>query len=160
MHKISIDNCGSVLAAGNDGAAGPFYASAGAGGKGAIAVASAENTVVPTFAQVGSFSTGNGTKEDFQWTFESYWGGTWQNVTAPLRIINFDRTETDDGQVTCSLRDTSVGDLSKNVVIVQDDSYCTTSQQAPILQAHNVRYILDCNYDGTTAVSQGNDTML
>lgn len=83
-----------ILAAGNDGAKGLFYASSASAGKDVTSVGSVENTNLPQVLNAGYYSIDNGSKSTFG---EALTWGSFGNISLPIWADNYDTTVVDDG---------------------------------------------------------------
>ncbi|KAK4238043.1 hypothetical protein C8A03DRAFT_33943 [Achaetomium macrosporum] len=136
-----------VVSAGNDGAAGIFYASTAANGKKVTAIASVDNSMTPSLLSNGSFSV-NGSTEFFGFTPGE--PADWANVSLPLWAVNFNTTDPANG---CDPYPDSTPDLSGYIVLVRRGT-CTFVQKVTNAAAKGAKYVMFYNNAaGTASVS-------
>jgi subtilisin family serine protease len=136
-----------VVSAGNDGAAGIFYASTAANGKKVTAIASVDNTVTPALLSNATYTV-NGTDDFFGFTAGE--PGAWNDVSLPLWSVGFDTTDPANG---CEPYPDSTPDLSGYIVLVRRGS-CTFVEKATNAAAKGAKYVIFYNnVDGTISVS-------
>ncbi|KAL2148049.1 hypothetical protein VTI28DRAFT_105 [Corynascus sepedonium] len=136
-----------VVSAGNDGAAGIFYASTAANGKKVTAIASIDNSVTPTLLTNATYTL-NGTQKTFGWTAGE--PGSWDDVNLPLWAVGFDTTDPANG---CEPLPDSTPDLSGHIVLIRRGS-CTFVEKASFAVAKGAKYVMFYNnVDGTVSVA-------
>lgn len=86
-----------TLAAGNEGAAGMWFAATASSGKGVLSVGSVDNTVQPQLLIESDYAVDDGDVLTFGWVAGA--PTNWQNVSAPLQAQGFDVTNEEDGCV-------------------------------------------------------------
>lgn len=136
-----------TLAAGNDGAAGMFFASTASSAKGVISVASVDNSVDPQLLVESEYTVDEGDAVNFGWTA----GGpaVWRNVTAPLYARDFDITNEADG---CTAWPSDTPSLEGRVVIIRRGT-CEFAQKARLAAEKGAEYIIFYNnVPGSTIV--------
>jgi subtilisin family serine protease len=102
-----------MVAVGNDGAYGMFYASDGADGKGATGVGSVNNVMAPMLLNKATYSTKNGTNE-FGWSLSGT--ADFKNGTYQLYPLSLNSSIVGDG---CEALPSSTPDLSKKIVLIR-----------------------------------------
>lgn len=85
-----------MLAAGNNGFFGLYYASAASAGKDVTSVGSVDNTNTPGLTPAGDYIV-NGTSTEFPYTVAEATLSTFNGVTLPISVDTFDTTVVDDG---------------------------------------------------------------
>lgn len=136
-----------TLAAGNDGAAGMFFASTASSAKGVISVASVDNSVDPQLLVESEYTVDEGDAVNFGWTA----GGpaVWRNVTAPLYARDFDITNEADG---CTAWPSDTPSLEGRVVLIRRGT-CEFAQKARLAAEKGAEYIIFYNnVPGSTIV--------
>ncbi|GAB1319843.1 Subtilase [Madurella fahalii] len=147
VSRIVENGVPCVVSAGNDGAAGIFYASTAANGKKVTAIASVDNTMTPALLSSGSFSVDDTESKNFGFT-----GGEpspRNNVSLPLWAVNFDTTDPANG---CDPYPDSTPDLSGHIVLVRRGT-CTFELKAANARAKGARYVIFYNNAPGTAVA-------
>ncbi|KAK7742320.1 hypothetical protein SLS53_004465 [Cytospora paraplurivora] len=147
VSRIIDNGVPCTLAAGNDGTLGMFSPSDAADGRGATAVASFDNTVMPMFLSKGTYSvTGSSTESSsaeaemasnsFGWLpGYPYFG----NVTLPLWSTSHNYSVQDDA---CCRLPANTPDLSKYIVLVRLGGSCEAEKKAEHVAAFGAQYIL------------------
>ncbi|KAJ5663887.1 hypothetical protein N7507_004618 [Penicillium longicatenatum] len=102
-----------MVAVGNDGQHGMFYASDGANGKGAIGVGAVNNLMAPMLLNKATYSTRNSTKE-FGWSISG--DADFVNGTYQLYPLSLNTSVENDG---CQVLSSSTPDLSKKIVLIR-----------------------------------------
>ncbi|KAJ5629398.1 hypothetical protein N7528_003055 [Penicillium herquei] len=103
----------SIVAAGNHGDYGMFYASDGVDGKGAIGVGAVNNLMSPMILSSASYSTRNNTKQ-FGWSISG--DADFVNGTYQLYPLSLSTSVEDDG---CKALPSTTPDLSKKIVLIR-----------------------------------------
>jgi hypothetical protein len=85
-----------MLAGGNDGFFGLYYASAASAGKDITSVGSVDNTNTPGLTTAGHYIV-NSTSTEFPYTAAEATISTFNGVTLPISVDTFDTTVADDG---------------------------------------------------------------
>jgi subtilisin family serine protease len=147
VSRIVENGVPCVVSAGNDGAAGIFYASTAANGKKVTAIASVDNTVTPALLSNASYAI-NGTSNFFGFTAGE--PGTWDDVSLPLWSVGFDTADPANG---CEPYPESTPDLSGYIVLVRRGS-CAFVDKAANAVAKGAKYVIFYNnVAGTVSVS-------
>ncbi|KAJ5554369.1 hypothetical protein N7513_004328 [Penicillium frequentans] len=102
-----------MVAVGNDGQYGMFYASDGADGKGAIGVGAVNNLMAPMLLNKATYMTRNSTKE-FGWSISG--DADFVNGTYQLYPLSLNASVENDG---CQALPSSTPDLSKKIVLIR-----------------------------------------
>jgi subtilisin family serine protease len=147
VSRIVENGVPCVVSAGNDGAAGIFYASTAANGKKVTAIASVDNIVTPALLSNASFTI-NGTSDFFGYTAGE--PGTWDDVRLPLWSVGFNTSDPANG---CEPYPESTPDLSGHIVLVRRGS-CAFVDKAAYAAEKGAKYVIFYNnVDGTVSVS-------
>ncbi|CZR40312.1 putative subtilisin-like serine protease [Fusarium proliferatum ET1] len=125
-----------VLAAGNAGAMGMFYASTAANGKKVTAVGSFDNTKSLALLNASKYSIGGGPEHEFGHL--SGKPSAWKDVKLPLWALNYDTSVADDG---CDEWPKNTPDLSKYIVLLRRGS-CTFDAKAANAVKAGAKYII------------------
>ena len=128
-----------TVSAGNAGAAGLFYASTAANGKGVTAIASVDNVETPALLTKGTYATSNSSSEDFGWVPGDF--TSWGNLSLPLWAVNYDTTDPADA---CSALPADTPDLSGYIVLIRRGT-CTFVQKQTNVAAFGAKYVLFYN---------------
>ncbi|KAH6838638.1 peptidase S8/S53 domain-containing protein [Chaetomium sp. MPI-CAGE-AT-0009] len=147
VSRIVENGVPCVVSAGNDGAAGIFYASTAANGKKVTAIASVDNTVTPALLSNASYTI-NGTSDFFGYTAGE--PGTWDDVRLPLWAVGFNTSDPANG---CEPYPESTPDLSGHIVLVRRGT-CAFVDKATYAAEKGAKYVIFYNnVDGTVSVS-------
>ncbi|KAH6606996.1 hypothetical protein Trco_006149 [Trichoderma cornu-damae] len=130
-----------TVSAGNSGDHGLFYASTAANGKRVIAVASVDNTNIPTVFSLSTYKIDGGADTQFGYVPSSKGFEGWKGVTKPVYALTLDTTIPDDA---CSPLPDSTPDLSGYIVLVRRGT-CTFVQKAQNVAAKGGKYLLYYN---------------
>ncbi|KAG8665486.1 hypothetical protein FPOAC2_10561 [Fusarium poae] len=125
-----------VLAAGNTGSAGLFYASTAANGKKVSAVGSFDNTKSLSLLNASSYAVDGGSEHEF-----GHLAGkpsAWKDVKLPLWALNYDTGVHDDG---CDEFPKNTPDLSKYIVLLRRGS-CTFNAKAANAVKAGAKYVM------------------
>ncbi|KAF2788581.1 subtilase [Melanomma pulvis-pyrius CBS 109.77] len=125
-----------TFAASNDGSAGMFFPSSPANGKGAAAIASVDNTEIPSVLLEASYSTGNSSTTSFGWMVGD--PGNWGNISLPLWAVPYSTSE--PGQ-ECEALPTDTPDLSQKIALIWLEA-CYLDEQLLNVQAYGARFVL------------------
>lgn len=127
-----------LVAAGNEGSNGMFYASTAANGKKVTGIASVDNVITPTLLVNSTMHVGSVSK-GFGWSpgEPAQWGG----VHLPLWALSFDTTDPANG---CDPYPDSTPDLSGYIVLIRRGT-CTFVQKATNAAAKGARYVIIYN---------------
>ncbi|KAF4456012.1 putative subtilisin-like serine protease [Fusarium austroafricanum] len=125
-----------VLAAGNVGSMGMFYASSAANGKRVTAVGSFDNTKSLSLLNESKYSVDGGPEREFGHL--SGRPSAWKGVKLPLWALNFDTSVPDDG---CDAFPKNTPDLSKYIVLLRRGT-CTFDQKATNAVKAGAKYIV------------------
>ncbi|KAF9781470.1 hypothetical protein IL306_013467 [Fusarium sp. DS 682] len=125
-----------VLAAGNAGAMGMFYASSAANGKRVTAVGSFDNTKSLSLLNASKYSIDGGPEREFGHL--SGKPSAWKGVKLPLWALNYDTSVADDG---CGEWPKNTPDLSKYIVLLRRGS-CTFDAKAANAVKAGAKYIM------------------
>ncbi|KAK3295212.1 peptidase S8/S53 domain-containing protein [Chaetomium fimeti] len=147
VSRIVENGVPCVVSAGNDGAAGIFYASTAANGKKVTAIASVDNTATPALLSNASFAI-NGTSDFFGYTAGE--PGVWDDVRLPLWSVGFDTSDPANG---CEPYPESTPDLSGYIVLVRRGT-CAFVDKAAYAAEKGAKYVIFYNnVDGTVSVA-------
>ncbi|KAF9890762.1 hypothetical protein FE257_005631 [Aspergillus nanangensis] len=113
IQRIVAAGVPCLVAVGNDGLYGPFYASDGADGKGATGVGSVNQMLTPMLLNRATYSTKNATKE-FGWSMSGK--ADFVNGTYQLYPLSLDATIDGDG---CEPLPANTPDLSNKIVLIR-----------------------------------------
>ncbi|EON99722.1 putative minor extracellular protease vpr protein [Phaeoacremonium minimum UCRPA7] len=149
VQRIVENGVPCTISAGNDGDAGLFYASTAANGKKVTAIASIDNTHVPTLFNNGTYTVDGGANTSFGFTAGS--PANWGGVTLPLWSVNFN---TADPANACEALPADTPDLSGYVVLVRRGT-CTFVTKLANVAAKGAKYVIFYNNvpAGTVSVS-------
>ncbi|KAJ4268870.1 hypothetical protein NW762_002941 [Fusarium torreyae] len=125
-----------VLAAGNAGSMGMFYASTAANGKKVTSIASFDNTKTPSLLNASKYSVNGGPEHEFGHL--SGKPGAWKGVKLPLWALNYDSATPDDG---CDAFPKNTPDLSKYIVLLRRGT-CTFDKKATNAAKAGAKYIM------------------
>ena len=139
VEKIINQGVPCTLAAGNDGAAGMFYASTASAGKGVISVASVDNPTTPTLMRQANVTVEGAPTEEFLWIAGS--PGAFPNTSLPLRAVDFNTTDVANG---CTEWPADTEDLSNKIVLIRRGT-CFFTLKASLAAKHGARYIVIYN---------------
>ncbi|KAI0455462.1 peptidase S8/S53 domain-containing protein [Xylaria acuta] len=128
-----------TVSAGNDGAAGLFYASTASNGKRVTSVASIDNWVTPILLIDSSFSVDGGDAETFGYVVGDPSG--WAGVKLPLWAPSLDITDPATG---CDPFPADTPDLSDKIVLIRRGT-CTFVQKATNAANAGAKYVLFYN---------------
>ncbi|KAF2228312.1 subtilisin-like protease [Elsinoe ampelina] len=132
-----------TVAAGNSGVSGQFFTSSSGDGRLVSAIASFDNTDMPSLYIPGSYTVQNQTIS-FGWTYAS---GFDQDVVLPLWSVNYD---TKDPANACDGLPDDTPDLSRYIVLIRRGT-CAFSDKLEAVQAKGARYVMFYNNVGGTA---------
>ncbi|RAL59204.1 hypothetical protein DID88_006659 [Monilinia fructigena] len=124
-----------ILAAGNDGSDGVFYASSASAGKDVTSVGAVENTRLPQVLNKGFYSIDNGSQIDFG---EALTWGSFGNISLPIWADNYDTSVVDDG---CSSFNTS---LTGKIALIRRGT-CTFDTKVSNAIAAGATYVMFYN---------------
>lgn len=113
IQRITTAGVPCMVAAGNDGDYGMFYASDGADGKGATGVGAVNNLMAPMLLNKASYSTKYGTKQ-FGWSISGE--HDFVNGTYELYPLSLNASVEADG---CEALPSTTPDLSKKIVLIR-----------------------------------------
>ncbi|KAL2753080.1 hypothetical protein ACRALDRAFT_1052831 [Sodiomyces alcalophilus JCM 7366] len=125
-----------IIAAGNEGEVGMFYASSGSSAVGAMAVGSFEVTDIPAILNQDSYTMDGSSQSEFGWHEGA--PDAWADVTLPLYATSFDTEIPDDA---CDPLPSDTPDLSEYIVLVRAGT-CTFDEKAAIVAAHGAKYVM------------------
>ncbi|KAI0883496.1 subtilisin-like protein [Annulohypoxylon maeteangense] len=128
-----------TVSAGNDGAAGLFYASTASNGKKVTSIASIDNEVTPLLLTESNFTVGSGDNQEFGYALGE--PGEWANISLPLWTPSFNITDT--AQACTALPD-NTPDLSGYIVLIRRGT-CTFVEKATNAAQHGAKYVLYYN---------------
>ncbi|KAI1117033.1 peptidase S8/S53 domain-containing protein [Nemania sp. NC0429] len=128
-----------TVSAGNDGAAGLFYASTASNGKRVTSVASIDNWVTPVLLIDSSFSVDGGDTETFGYVVGD--PSAWAGVKLPLWAVSFDTADPANG---CDPFPADTPDLSDKIVLIRRGT-CTFVQKATNAANAGAKYVLFYN---------------
>ncbi|KAJ3494119.1 hypothetical protein NLG97_g4286 [Lecanicillium saksenae] len=129
-----------TIAAGNEGATGIFYPSSGSTGKGAVAVASFENTDIPTLTTMQHYTVDGGEPKAFPVTPSASKDG-WDSAPHDLWAASYDTTKADDG---CKPFPADTPDLSDKIVLIRRGT-CAFSDKLNNAAAFGAKYVIIYN---------------
>lgn len=148
MSRIVSNGVPCVISAGNDGAAGLFYASAAASGRGVTAIGSVDSTKAPALLSNGSYTVNN-TPNGFGFTPGGEFD-TWATVSLPLWAVNFNTSDESNG---CEPYPASTPNLASRIVLVRRGN-CTFVQKVSNAVAKGARHVLIYNnIAGTSSIT-------
>ncbi|KAI1451915.1 subtilisin-like protein [Annulohypoxylon moriforme] len=128
-----------TVSAGNDGAAGLFYASTASNGKRVTSIASIDNEVTPLLLTESNFSINGGDQQEFGYALGE--PGEWANISLPLWTPSFDIT--DEAQACVALPE-DTPNLSGYIVLIRRGT-CTFIEKATNAAQYGARYVLYYN---------------
>ncbi|KAG6042894.1 hypothetical protein E4U39_005293 [Claviceps sp. Clav50 group G5] len=128
-----------VLAAGNSGQVGAFYASAAANGQHVSAIASFDNAQLPYFLHVSKFQIDDGPEQSFG--YERSRMSDWDGVSLPAWASSLDNTIKNDA---CDPFPANTPDLSKFIVLIRRGT-CTFVEKIQNAIAKGAKYVLVYN---------------
>ncbi|KAK4638785.1 hypothetical protein QC761_704520 [Podospora bellae-mahoneyi] len=147
VSRIVENGVPCVVSAGNDGAAGVFYASTAANGKQVTAIASVDNVITPALLANATYQI------DSKSEFFGFTGGdpqSWNSVSLPLWTVNYNTTDEAHG---CDPYPASTPNLSGYIVLIRRGS-CTFVQKVENAVAKGARYVIFYNnVPGTLSVT-------
>lgn len=128
-----------TLAAGNEGAAGMWFASTASSGKGVLSVGSVDNTVDPQLLIESDYMVDGGDVAKFGWVA----GGptNWQNVSAPLQAQGYDITNEEDG---CTPWSSDSPSLQGKIALIRRGT-CEFVQKARLAAQRGAEYVIFYN---------------
>ncbi|KAB8289500.1 hypothetical protein EYC80_010660 [Monilinia laxa] len=136
-----------ILAAGNDGSDGVFYASSASAGKDVTSVGAVENTHLPQVLNRGLYSIDNGSQINFG---EALTWGSFGNISLPIWADNYDTSVVDDG---CSSFNTN---LTDKIALIRRGT-CTFDTKVSNAIAAGATYVMFYNNaPGTIPASVSN----
>jgi hypothetical protein len=143
-----------MVAVGNDGEYGMFYASDGADGKGATGVGAVNNVNAPMLLNKATYETRNGTK-DFGWLLS----GTkdFNNGTYQLYPLSLNTSVETDG---CEALPSNTPDLSKKVVLIRRGGCGFSTKAANAANAGAKNILFYNNRPGVDQFSFTNDKLV
>ncbi|KAH7323272.1 peptidase S8/S53 domain-containing protein [Stachybotrys elegans] len=145
IERIAKAGVPCLVAVGNDGYYGTFYASNGADGIGATGVGSVNQPLAPMFLTKASFSSGsNSSAQSFGWTPAV--GKDFVNGTYSLYPLSLNSSEATDG---CSTIPSNAPDLSDKIVLVRRGG-CSFGIKAENIAAAGGRRMLIYNNEPST----------
>lgn len=136
VSRIVAQGVPCILAAGNTGSAGLFYASTAGNGKKVTAVGSFDNTKFLSLLNASTYSVDGGSKHEFGHL--SGKPSAWKGVELPLWALNYDTGVHDDG---CDEFPKNTPDLSKYIVLLRRGS-CTFDAKASNAAKAGAKYIV------------------
>ncbi|KAG6149185.1 hypothetical protein E4U37_006981 [Claviceps purpurea] len=125
-----------VLAAGNEGEVGIFYASTAANGQHVSAIASFDNTEPPYFLHVSKYQIDNGPEQSFGYDRSLMPG--WDGVNLPAWASSLDSTVKNDA---CDTFPANTPDLSKFIVLIRRGT-CNFTEKIQNAMNKGARYAL------------------
>jgi subtilisin family serine protease len=139
VSKIVDKGIPCLLAAGNEGEEGLWYASAAADGKNVAAVASVNNVVIPTLLRMTSYTVDDDTEVGFGWVPGE--PAAWDDSALPVYATSLDPTVEDDA---CAELPEDTPDLADNIVLIRRGG-CDFDTKATNAAAFGARYVLFYN---------------
>ncbi|KAG6095501.1 hypothetical protein E4U30_002411 [Claviceps sp. LM220 group G6] len=133
-----------VVAAGNEGDMGIFYASSAADGQHVSAIASFDNVQTTTFMQLSKYQINDGPEQPFGYEHSEI--SNWDGVNLPAWASSLDPTIKND---SCAPFPTNTPDLSKFVVLI-GRGICNVSQKIQNAVAKGAKYVLVYNNEPGT----------
>ncbi|TQV92513.1 hypothetical protein V2A60_007194 [Cordyceps javanica] len=128
-----------TIAAGNEGTDGLLFPSSGSSGKGAVAIASFDNTDTPSLANVNYYSVDGGDKKQLLTTGSAK--DSWDGVTLDVWAGSYDTTKADDG---CKAYPADTPDLSNKIVLIHRGT-CSFADKINFATAKGAKYVLIYN---------------
>jgi subtilisin family serine protease len=128
-----------TVSAGNDGAAGLFYASTASNGKRVTSIASVDNWVTPVLLIDSSFTVDGGDAETFGYVVGD--PSAWAGVNLPLWTPSFDIT---DPAMACSPLPADTPDLSEKIVLIRRGT-CTFVEKVTYAANAGAKYVMFYN---------------
>ncbi|KAK1756459.1 peptidase S8/S53 domain-containing protein [Echria macrotheca] len=140
VSRIVQNGVPCVVAAGNEGDSGLFYASTAATGRGVTGIGSVDNTLAPALLSIGSYAVDTGASKDYGFTpageFDS-----WTTVTYPLWAVNYDTSDPSGG---CDPYPDSTPDLTNHIVLVRRGN-CTFAQKVQNAVKKGAKHVIVYN---------------
>ncbi|KAG6114472.1 hypothetical protein E4U13_003348 [Claviceps humidiphila] len=133
-----------VVAAGNEGDMGIFYASTAANGQHVSAIASFDNVQTTTFMQLSKYQINDGPEQPFGYEHSEI--SNWDDVNLPAWASSLDPTIKND---SCAPFPANTPDLSKFVVLIGRGT-CNVSQKIQNAVAKGAKYALVYNNEPGT----------
>nr|CEG04950.1 unnamed protein product [Fusarium clavum] len=136
VSRIVENGVPCLLAAGNSGDSGLFYASTAGNGKRVSAVGSFDNTKTLSLLNASSYTIDGGSEHEFG--HQTGKPSAWKDVKLPLWALNYDTSVHDDG---CDEFPKNTPDLSKYIVLLRRGS-CTFDKKASNAAKVGAKYIM------------------
>ncbi|KAG6313820.1 hypothetical protein E4U44_002230 [Claviceps purpurea] len=134
-----------VVAAGNEGDMGIFYASSAADGQHVSAIASFDNVQIPSIVQLSKYQVNDGPEQPFGYEHSDI--SNWDGVNLPAWASSLDPTIKND---SCAPFPANIPDLSKFVVLIGRGT-CLVSQKIENAVAKGAKYVLVYNNETGTS---------
>ncbi|OAA53223.1 Peptidase S8, subtilisin-related protein [Cordyceps fumosorosea ARSEF 2679] len=128
-----------TISAGNSGTYGLLYPSSGSSAKGAVSIASYDNTDTPALANINYYSVDGGDKQEILTTGSDL--DAWDGVTLDVWAGSYDTNKTDDG---CSALPADTPDLSNKIVLIHRGT-CSFVDKVNNAAAKGAKYIMIYN---------------
>ncbi|KAG6117699.1 hypothetical protein E4U13_000846 [Claviceps humidiphila] len=128
-----------VVAAGNSGQVGIFYASTAANGQHVSAIASFDNAQPPYFLYLSKYQVDDGPEQSFG--YERTEASGWDGVTLPVWASSLDSTIKNDA---CTPFPANTPDLSKYIVLIRRGT-CNFTEKIQNAMAKGAKYVLVYN---------------
>ncbi|KAM0334451.1 hypothetical protein ACHAQA_001478 [Verticillium albo-atrum] len=155
VERIVEQGVPCVIAAGNSGESGLFFASGPSDAIGSMAIASFDNLVTPQLLTESTYSIDDDAESDFGWHEGS--PAAWADVTFPLYATSHDAEIFDDA---CDPLPSNTPDLSEYIVLIRRGS-CTYDEKAANAAEKGAKYIMFYNnVPGIQDVSSAHEEIL
>lgn len=128
-----------TIAAGNEGTDGLFFPSSGSTGKGAVSIASFDNTDTPALANINYYAVDGGEKKQLLTTASAK--DAWDGVTLDVWAGSYDTTKPDDG---CKAYPADTPDLGDKIVLIHRGT-CSFADKVNFATAKGAKYVLIYN---------------
>ncbi|KAG7104758.1 Minor extracellular protease vpr like protein [Verticillium longisporum] len=139
VQRIVEQGVPCVIATGNSGASGLFFASGPADGIGSTAVASFDNVVIPQLLTESTYSIDDDGEVTFGWHEGA--PAAWADVELPLYATSLDAEVFDDA---CDPLPSDTPDLSNRIVLIRRGT-CTYDEKAANAADKGAKYIIFYN---------------
>ncbi|ROT36156.1 subtilisin-like protein [Sodiomyces alkalinus F11] len=137
--RIMEKGVACLVAAGNEGETGIFYASSGSSAAGAMAVGSFEVTDIPIVLNQDTYTLDGSSQSEFGW--HEGLPQAWADVSLPLYALSSDTEIPDDA---CDPLPADTPDLSHYIVLIRRGT-CDFAEKAANVAAHGAQYVMFYN---------------
>lgn len=139
VQRIVEQGVPCTLAAGNEGAAGMWFASTASSGKGVMSVGSVDNIVQPQLLTESTFTVDDADNSTFGWLAGV--PPVWEGVTAPLQAWGYDITNEEDG---CSPWPSDSPSLEGKIALIRRGT-CMFIEKARLAAQRGAEYVIFYN---------------